>query len=319
MPPLPLWPSPLAVALVLAQASAWTTGRPPECGDPGGRAENVWERAKSPELRRYCDLLASASSKLAGTTSMAEAALASAREADQVLPGHAGPHVLEGRALAALGKLDEASKALSEAKAREPTALDDPLALLAWARVLARTGHPDGAAEAYRMLLPRASAMSATERASASVEAGLVAIAQGVSTLDEAVAALREGLRDAQDETQAVAVLALAVALDRRGDTEESRALLAERGHGDPRTVLATARAKDLLAVAPGEASALAALALEPSDVADARDEWSKYIAAAGTSRGGAAAAGVSSAGLAQARSHLATLSGARGSGNGPR
>jgi tetratricopeptide (TPR) repeat protein len=273
-------PSPLVLLVVLAQAGAFTTGRPPECGDPGGRGANVWERAKSPELRRYCDLVASASSKLAGTTAMAEAALASAREADQVLPGHAAPRVLEGRALAALGKLDEALAALKDARTRDAAAFDDPLALLAWARVLARTGHTAEAAEAYRALLPRASAISATERASASVEAGLVAMVHGAAGLDEAAAALREGLREAQDETQAVAVFALALALDRRGDTDESRALLLERVHGDPRTALASGRAKELLAVAPAEADALAALALEASDPGGARDAWARYLAA---------------------------------------
>jgi tetratricopeptide (TPR) repeat protein len=294
-------PWPLLAALVLAQAAAWTTGRPPECGDPGGRGANVWERAKSPELRRYCDLVASASSKLAGTAAMAEAARDSAREADQVLPGHAAPRVLEGRALAALGKLDEALKALTDARSRDATAFDDPLAMLAWARVLARTGHADAAAEAYRALLPRSSAISAAERASAAVEAGLVAMARGPAGLDEAVAALREGLREAQDETQAVAVGALAVALDRRGDTDESRALLTERGHGDPRTALASVHAKELLAVAPAEANALAALALESSDVAGARDAWERYLAAV-----------PSGAWTAHARAHLAALTGKR-------
>jgi tetratricopeptide (TPR) repeat protein len=276
-----LWPLPSI--LVLAQATAWTTGRPPECGDPGGRGANVWERAKSPDLRRYCDLLASASSKLAGTTSMPGAALASAREADQVLPAHAAPRVLEGRALAALGKLDEALKALDEARAIDPAALDDPPALLAWARVLARTAHADAAAEAYRALLPRASAMSMAERASASVEAGLVAMARGATGLDEAVSALREGLRESEDEVQAVAVLALALALDRGGATDESRALLAERAHGDPRAILATARARELLAVAPAEASALIAIAIEAGDTRDAagaRDAWDAYLVA---------------------------------------
>jgi tetratricopeptide (TPR) repeat protein len=273
---------PLAVALVLAQAaSAWSTGRPPECGEPGGHAANAWERAKSPELRRYCDLLAGASSKLAGTTAMAEDALRAASEADKLVPGHAAPRVLAGRALAALGKLDEAREALSQGKALDPAALDDPLALLAWARVLARTGRGDGAAEAYRALLPRASALSATERSSASVEAGLVAMSRGGSGLDEAVAALREGLRDAQDDTQSVAVVALALALDRRGDREESRALLAERTRGDPRAALATARAKDVLAVAPAEAHALVGFALEASDPPGARDAWGSYLAAA--------------------------------------
>ncbi|MGH7296265.1 MAG: tetratricopeptide repeat protein, partial [Polyangiaceae bacterium] len=269
------------VALVLAQAVSWATGRPPECADPGGRAGNVWERARAPELRRYCDLVAGASSRLAGTAAMAESALASAREADGVLPGHAAPLVLEGRALAALGKLDEARKALSDARARDPGALDDPLALLALARVLARTGHPDEAADAYRALLPRASALSSSARAAASVEAGLVSMSRSAARLDEAVASLREGAREGQEETQAVAVIALALALDRRGDADESRALLAERPHGDPRAALGSPRARELVAVAPGEVDAMVGLALEGSDAAGARDAWSAYVAAA--------------------------------------
>jgi tetratricopeptide (TPR) repeat protein len=287
----------LALILVLAQAASATTGRPPECSDPAGRAANVWERARSPELRRYCDLVASASSKLAGTSAMAESALASAREADGVLPGHAAPLVLSGRALAALGKLEEARKALGDARSRDAGALEDPLALLAWARVLARTGHPDDAAAAYRALLPRASALAASSRASASVEAGLVAMSRSTAGLDDAVAALREGAREAQDETQSVAVLALALALDRRGDTDESRALLTERAHGDPRQALGSARAKEVLAVAPAETNALVALDLGTTDVVGARDAWERYLGAV-----------PSGPWAAHARAHLAAL-----------
>jgi tetratricopeptide (TPR) repeat protein len=272
-----------ALCLVFAQVAgaAWSGGRPPECSEPGGHAANVWERAKSPELRRYCDLVASASSKLAGTAAMAEAALESARGAESVLPGRAAPLVLQGRALAALGKYDEALRALEKGKAREASALDDPLALLAYGRMLARTGRTQDAAAAYRALLPRASALSGAERASAEVEAGLVAMSRGEAGLDEAVASLREGVRDAQDELQMVAVLALAVALDRRGDVDESHALLAERLRGDPRTALASTRTRDVLAVAPAEPHALAGLALEGSDAAGSRDAWQRYLEAA--------------------------------------
>jgi len=271
-----------------AAAGGWTTGRPPECGEPGGRAANVWERAKSPELRRYCDLVASAASKLAGTTAMAEQALAAAQQADGVLRGHAAPRVLEGRALVALGRLDEAAQALADGKTRDPRALEDPLALLAWARVLARTGHAEDAADAYRALLPRATSLSAVERSAAAVEAGLVAMQRGPAGLDEAVAALREAAREAQDESAAVATLALAVALDRRGDADECRALLEGRTHpqglrqaGDPRTPLSSPRARDLLAVAPVERDALAAIGLESTDAAGARDAWQAFLAAA--------------------------------------
>jgi tetratricopeptide (TPR) repeat protein len=269
---------PLTVVFAQAASGSWSSVRPPECADVGGRAASVWERAKAPELRRYCDLVASASSKLAGTAAMAKAALEAAREADRVLPGHAAPRVLEGRALAALGKLDDALVALGEGASRDPRALDDPLALAAWARLLARTAHADRATEAYRALLPRASALSSADRASAAVEAGLVALARGAMGLDDATAALRQGVRDAQDDVQAVAVLALGLALDRRGDGAEARVLLADRSHGDPRATLTTPRAKDLLAVAPGEEPALAAMALEMSDPAGAREAWGQYV-----------------------------------------
>jgi tetratricopeptide (TPR) repeat protein len=278
---VPLVSGVVPLLLVLAQAasgSAWSTGRPAECdlrggyGAAGGRSGNVWERAKSPELRRYCDLIASAASKLAGTTGMAEQALSSANEADQVLPGHAAPKVLAGRALEALGKLDEAIAAMTEGQKREPGALDDPRAMLAWARAQARTQHPVPAAEAYRALLPRAAALPASDRSSAEIEAGLVAMAGGADRLDEAAAALREGVREAQDEPRAV---------ERRGDAEESRALLSERAQGDPRKLVATPRAKELLSVAQAERSAIVALALEPTDAAGAKDAWQEYLTAA--------------------------------------
>jgi tetratricopeptide (TPR) repeat protein len=268
----------LVVVLAQAGAGAWSSGRPRECGDPAGRGANVWERAKSPELRRYCDLIASASSKLAGIGVMAQAAFDAAHDAEQVLPGHAAPRVLQGRALTALGRYGEALTALSEGKARDPRALDDPPALLAWARSLARTGRTADAAEAYRALLPRATALSMADRVSSEIEAAFVAMARGAGGLDEAAASLREALREAQDEAQAVAVLALALALDRRGNPDEARALLGERSHGDPRDTVASSRAKELLAVVPAEAHALAALALEPIDAAGARDEWQRAL-----------------------------------------
>ncbi|HEX8790174.1 MAG TPA: hypothetical protein VF765_04430 [Polyangiaceae bacterium] len=278
----------LALAQVTAAAGGWTTGRPPECGEGHGHAANVWERAKSPELRRYCDLVASAASKLAGTTAMASQALTAAEQADAALPGRAAPRVLEGRALVALGRLEEAAGALRDGQSRDPRALEDPLALLAWARVLARTGHPAEAADAYRAVLPRATTLSAAERSAAAVEAGLVAMQRGPAGLDEAVAALREATREAQDEPAAVATLALAVALDRRGDADECRALLDRKNPdglrqagGDPRTPLSSARAKELLAVAPAERDALVAIALEPTDAAGARDAWQAFLAAA--------------------------------------
>jgi hypothetical protein len=267
-------------------AALWLGGRPPECSagaSPGGNRplfrtspDNVWERAKSPDLRRYCDLVAGAASKLAGATAMAQVALDMAHQADALLPGHAAPLVLAGRALAALGQPDAALAAFREGKLRDAGALDDPPAGLAWARTLARSGTalPGEAAEAYRALLPRTGSLATGDRAAAEMEAGLVSLADGPPALDDATAALRDAVKDSQDELQGVAVLALVLALDRGGLANEARALLADRAVGDPRSVLGTPRAREVAGFAPGEATAMLALALEPIDVAAA---WSAH------------------------------------------
>ena len=59
-------------------ATVWSSGRPPECTLSGTHSGsemqsgvyNVWECAKAPQLRRYCDSVAGATSKLAGSTAM---------------------------------------------------------------------------------------------------------------------------------------------------------------------------------------------------------------------------------------------------------
>jgi tetratricopeptide (TPR) repeat protein len=294
--------APVTLADVGAKAGAWVSGRPPECAADAGRsAYNVWERAKSPELRRYCDLIAGAASKLAGTSAMAQAALDLAREADALVPDHAAPMILEGRALAALGQSGPALAALRAGKARDGGALDDPPALLAWARALARGGDAREAIDAYRALLPRTGTLSGADRTSAAVEAGLVAMASGAAGLDDAIAALREAARQTQDDTQTVAVLGLILALDRRGEGDEARALLADRTRGDPRNALAAGRAKELVTFAPAEAFAMIALALEASDASGARDAWGQYLEAVPAGPW-----------APHARAHLAALGGKR-------
>jgi hypothetical protein len=268
------------VCLILAQAagSAWSSGRPPECSDPIGRAGNVWERAKSPELHRYCDLVAGAAAKLAGEASMASVALASAAQADGLLPGHAAPLLLEGRASLALDRLDDALRALEEARRRDARAFDDPLALLAYCRALARGKRTAEAAAAYGTLLPRTSALPAAERVAAALEAGLVTMAGGPEAVDAAKAAFREALRGGQDELQQLAVFALALALDRGGEEAQARALLDDRGQGDAGALLASSRVRAALRAGAAEADALSAFALEASDPGAARALWQKYV-----------------------------------------
>jgi tetratricopeptide (TPR) repeat protein len=274
------------VILIFAQAGSGLAGmsgtsgtRPLECDVVDGERANVWERAKSPALRHYCELLASGASKVVNGSSMANDALALAQEAEKVLPGRAAPMILEGRAAASLGKYSDAFTALMEAKKRDEHALDDPQALLALGRAAARTSHADEARRAYQILLPRASALSPSERGVAYDEAGMIAMSAGPSGLDEAIATFRQAERDAQDLAQTVAVLGLALALDRSGQHAEAKAVLDERIHGDPRPLLKNAVAAGVIGPGTGddEVDALAAIGLEGSDPNAARDAWRRY------------------------------------------
>lgn len=250
----------------------------------GFKAANKWERAKEPNLQLYCSLLASGTAKLVNAAALAKDVPAIADEADKLLPGRAAPSVLKGRALLRLGRAPEALKALEEARTRDDRALDDPVALLAWARANARTGHHDEAATAYRAALPRTSALSLPERSAASFEAGMIVMAQGPKVVDDAVAMLRQARREAQDALQLASVVGLALALDRSGQKEEAKAVLAERVREGVKPVLKDARVVDALADAgvAQEAEALLGMALEPTDPAGAREAWRRFLEGAG-------------------------------------
>jgi tetratricopeptide (TPR) repeat protein len=278
----------LAIA-VFGQAGqpqgAFGAARPAECGvQEGFKAANKWERAKEPSLQSYCTLLASGTAKLVNGGALAREVPAIADDADKLLPGRAAPSVLKGRALLKLGKPADALAALKEARTRDDRALDDPVALLAWARANARTGHFDEAAQAYRAALPRTSALSTAERSTASFEAGMIVMAQGPKAIDDAVAMLRQARREAQDSMQVASVVALALALDRSGQKDEAKAVLAERIRSDAKPILADARIADALADAGvgHESDALLATALEVTDPAAARDVWRRYVEGAG-------------------------------------
>jgi tetratricopeptide (TPR) repeat protein len=306
------------VLIVIAQATAALGGahggaRPAECAAlDGGRASNIWERAKSPELLRYCDLLASGAAKLSGSPELAREVLTVAEEADQAIPGRAAPRVLRGRALARLGRAAEALAALESARAKDDRALDEPVTLLTWARALEIAGHPKEALSAYRALLPRSSSLVVADRGPAYVEAGLLAMAQaGPATLDDPVEILRESRRESQDVIQTIAVVALALALDRAGAKAEARTTLADRSVGEFHAALSDAHAREGLGPsAIGELDAMMGLALEGDRKGgrEAREAWQRYVDGAG-SKG---------AWLEHARQHLGALGGRAQGGKRP-
>jgi tetratricopeptide (TPR) repeat protein len=275
----------LAMLFVLGSVGA-LGAPPPECTALSGRAgQNVWERAKAPERGRYCDLLASGTAKLANPGHIATDVVEIAEQARALLPERAPPLVLLGRALARLGRYPEAEQVLAEAKARDVVALEDPLALLCWARILAYTGRPSEAREAYRALLPRASWLAIADRGIAYVGAGMLAMSVGPAGAEEAVAILREARKNSEDVVQRLASLALALALDRSGERAQASLVLAERPHEDAAALVADPAAIEAMgAVGRVERSALVALALEGTDSRSARAWWGTYLEGSGGS-----------------------------------
>ncbi|CAN99063.1 hypothetical protein sce8891 [Sorangium cellulosum So ce56] len=259
-------------------AAAAAAGRPPECSARSGRAiargPTVWERARAPELPRYCDLLARGQAQLGGD---AEAARASARLADQLLPGHAAPQVLLARAALALGSPEDAARAFERARSVDPRSVEDPQTMHDLARSLARTGKRGEAIAIYRALVPRIDLLGTADQralvlleaahlsmatagaasvadASARPPAGAHRDAHGEATargdLDEAIAYLREARLRAQTQLARDVTLSLALALDRSGDKAQADAALegdaaaleVARGRAEDRSAGAAAR-----------------------------------------------------------------------------
>jgi tetratricopeptide (TPR) repeat protein len=271
----------VTLAMLLLFGSALGGGSPPsECAALTGRAgTNVWERAKVPDLGRYCDLLASGSAKLANPAHIAADVVEIADEAESVLPGRAAPLVLLGRALARRGTYPDAVRAFAEAKRRDGEALEDPAAVLACARVLAYTGAAGEARALYRALLPRAASLTLPERGVAYVGAGMLAMEAGPSGVEEAVTILREARKNSQDVVQRVANLGLALALDRAGERAEALMVLAERPHENAVALVVDPAAIEAMGPASSvERTALVALALEATDPAAARSSWSTFL-----------------------------------------
>lgn len=259
-------------------------GRPREClALEGGHGANVWERAKVPALQRYCDVLASASTKLVPGSRRIADVMPLADEADTLVPGHAAPLLLKGRALVELARYPEALVVLRAARDRDPHALDDPGPLLAWARALAFTGDDQGARAAYQALLPRAEALPLSNRGVAYLGAGMLSLHLGPAAVEGAVAILRQARRDSQDVLQSAAAYALALALDRAGNAAEATAVLTDEGTGglgllhEPRVRAA------LGPEGTAEEAAMRALALDVTGKRlEARALWGEYLAAVG-------------------------------------
>ena len=265
---------PMLFPIALPAASAVAAAAPCDAA-----RRDAWDRARSPELSRYCDLLAQAEASVEADPKRAATA---AGTADQLLPGRAAPLVLLARAAAAEGRASDAVALFRRARALDPEAGRDASALFALATSLAQSSDEKGAVAAYRALVPQASALGAARRTQARVDAGLAILREGPDAAAEAISVLRAAVSGAAPELASLADAALALALDRTGARGEARALLAGSrsvaivGRGAEGASPRVARREDALA--------LRALANESADVPRAIADWEAFLAAAGQS-----------------------------------
>lgn len=268
----------LSLVLLLQAISADLTGvaqasvRPRECAIS---RPTVWERAREPRLRAYCDALARGFGKL---STAPEEAKAEAELAAELSKGRAAPYVLLGRAESAMGTHEAARLAFEKARELDDRALDEPHALHAYAMALFRSGRAEEALAAYRALVPRIELLAgADRRARVLLEAAELAMALGPEHADLALPWLRRARREPLREAQPRVLAMLALALDRRGDAEQASVLLEEvRRLGGARAVGAfSSRAVDTR-----EALAVQALVEEAENRRKAAELWERYLAA---------------------------------------
>ena len=286
-------------------AVATASARPPVCGAIGpirsvDRA-TVWDRAKTPQLARYCQALARGYAALRRAP---EQALREADEADRVWPDRARPRALRGRALMRLGRVDEAWAALEAARKLQERSLEPPVTLRAYAAAAALTGHYQEAVRAYRALVPQAGLLPGhAARQQMYVEAAAWVMSEGPEALDETVGYLSEARRQGVPLGYRSYVLGtLALALDRQGRVEQAQGVAAEASgpwslaralsprdgedaddsHPPMRPASGVAGRKEAPSLPVGEEHAVVAILAERSDPELAVEHWRRYLAAVG-------------------------------------
>ena len=284
---------------VVSTSTSWIARKAPECaplykGTSGTESSvsNLWESAKVPALSSHCHRLQLAVESFRDQKYAAAIDLAQKAELDT--PGQAGPWVVRGEANARWGHAQEAVTAFEKARDVNPRALDDAETLDDYGSVLVRLGKLDDARKIYRALLPRVSGAQGlcglkTECDAAGLAyltAGALALEGGPKALDESIAILREARQksDPSHDVRRIASLALALALDRRGDVDQARELASDvaKTKGIPTEINSEVRAR---LVAPEEGIAMRAIGLESTDAAAALDAWRSYLSSGGDKR----------------------------------
>lgn len=282
--------------VVVSTASGEVVRKAPECaplfkGPSGSTApvSNLWESAKVPALAAHCHRLQQGIDAFRDQKYAAAVDLAQKAELDT--PGLAGPWVVRGEAFSRWGRMEEAVAAFEKGRALNARALDDAETLDDYGSALLRLGKLDDARRVYRALLPRVSGAQGLcgmknecdAAGLAYLTAGALALASGSKSLDEAVAILREARSKSEmgHDVRRVASLALALALDRRGDVDQAKELATDvaQTKGIPTEISGEILAR---LPAPEEGHAMRAIGLESSDAAAAIEAWKAFLGSGG-------------------------------------
>lgn len=272
-----------ALAVVLAQASPSPPAAAPaaqiDCKAPGGKARlSAWDRARAPNLARYCDFMAHAEARLAKEPRRAEQAAAAAAA---LYPEQAAPLVVRGRVAAQLGQRAEARVFFEQALALSADALRDPGAQLDLAETLREAGDTAGAIRAYRALLPRLDALADEQlRTRARLDAALALALEGPASLDVAVALARVAESRGASSLRSTSRAVLALLLDRSGARAEAAAM-ATQAHQTGALGALTQRGPAALGWGV-EALAVLARLREVAEPQSAAASWEGYLARAG-------------------------------------
>ena len=261
-------------------AVARAGARPRECGGASRARPNRWERAKSPGLERYCDVLAKGYGKLRGAPGDA---LAFSTEASRLMPSAAAPLVLEARAKVALGAFADAFALFGRARAISSEGLDAPGALHDFAIAGQKTNHLKEALDAYRSLAPQAELFDDPDEAlRVFIEGAFLAMSQGPEHLGEAVGYLNEARRMPKvPELDNYLLAALSLSLDRQGRRSEALGIAAEASgpfqlEEERNAGAKLGRARPVLP--DGELDAMIAVLAERRDRELAAERWQSYL-----------------------------------------
>ncbi|MBI5534941.1 MAG: hypothetical protein HY898_19595 [Deltaproteobacteria bacterium] len=273
---------------VVLTMAANASGRPRECAGPGNAAERawhptIWDNARQPQLRRYCDLIGRAQARLSQAPVAAREA---ATVADRILPGYASPWVVMARADVAVHRFEDALKEFERARTIDARSVEEPQALHDLAVAQRQSGKLTDALSTYRALVPRLGLLSSVQdRTLVLLEAASVAMSQD-DGLREAISLLAEARSNPASKLDPDVLALLALALDRAGTAAQAAEMVElMRARGLELTPPERESTAYGYLVQADDAIAMVAISIERSDPRKAAEYWERFVSREGVTK----------------------------------